>query len=355
MNPIYVMMDSGARGSKAQVRQLCGPRGLMAKPSGDIIERPILSSFREGLSVLEYFISTHGARKGLADTALKTADAGYLTRKLCDVAMDVVTASADDGNRDGIWKQPIFEGDEEIVPLADRIIGRYSSDDIQNPLNPSETLVGSGEPITEAIARQIVDSGIDRVKVMSPLTHMRQNIIPAKSYGIDPATNRSVEAGSAVGIIAAQSIGEPGTQLTMRTFHIGGIASQVLKTPEIKVRLGGRVHYRGLRMVQTAEGANIVLNKTGMIVHPGRRRPRTRGIRHRRRLRPVLQRRPGHRKGRNPRPLGPAQHSDSRRKGRRHLLQGHDPRRHRQARAGRGLGPHRLGGHRAQGRPQPAN
>jgi DNA-directed RNA polymerase subunit beta' len=266
VNPIYVMMDSGARGSKAQVRQLCGPRGLMAKPSGDIIERPILSSFREGLSVLEYFISTHGARKGLADTALKTADAGYLTRKLCDVAMDVVTSSFDDGNRDGIWKQPIFEGDEEIVPLVDRIIGRYSSDDVPNPLNPSETLVNAGDPITESIARQIVDSGIDRVKVMSPLTHMRQNNIPAKSYGIDPATTRAVEAGSAVGIIAAQSIGEPGTQLTMRTFHIGGIASQVLKTPEIKVRVGGRVHYRGLRMVQTAEGANIVLNKTGLVI-----------------------------------------------------------------------------------------
>ncbi len=266
VNPIYVMMDSGARGSKAQVRQLCGPRGLMAKPSGDIIERPILSSFREGLSVLEYFISTHGARKGLADTALKTADAGYLTRKLCDVAMDVVTASQDDGNRDGIWKQPIFEGDEEIVPLVDRITGRYSSDDVPNPLNPSELLVANGEPITEVIARQIVDSGIDRVKVMSPLTHMRQNIIPAKAYGIDPATTRAVEAGSAVGIIAAQSIGEPGTQLTMRTFHIGGIASQVLKTPEIKVRVGGKVAYRSLRMVQTAEGANIVLNKTGMVV-----------------------------------------------------------------------------------------
>src|ERR1700690_3915876 len=159
VNPVYIMMDSGARGNKQQVRQLCGARGLMAKPSGEIIERPILSSFREGLTVLEYFISTHGARKGLADTALKTADAGYLTRKLCDVAMDVVTASVDDGNRDGIWKQPIFEGDEEIVPLADRITGRYSSDDIPNPLNPSELLVASGEPITEVIARQIVDTG----------------------------------------------------------------------------------------------------------------------------------------------------------------------------------------------------
>jgi DNA-directed RNA polymerase subunit beta' len=266
VNPIYIMMDSGARGSKAQVRQLCGPRGLMAKPSGDIIERPILSSFREGLSVLEYFISTHGARKGLADTALKTADAGYLTRKLCDVAMDVIITVFDDGNRDGVWKQPIFEGDEEIVPLLDRIVGRYGSDDIPNPLSPSEMIIKHGELITEPIARQIVDSGIDRVKVMSPLTHMRRNSIPAKAYGIDPATSKPVETGSAIGIIAAQSIGEPGTQLTMRTFHIGGIASQVLKTPEIKVRLGGKVSYRGLRLVHTAESANIVLNKTGKVV-----------------------------------------------------------------------------------------
>ena len=155
VNPVYIMMDSGARGNKQQVRQLCGTRGLMAKPSGEIIERPILSSFREGLTVLEYFISTHGARKGLADTALKTADAGYLTRKLCDVAMDVIIAEDDCGARDGVWKKAIFEGDDEIVGLKERIIGRFSSDDVTNPINPSEVLVGSGELITEEMAAKI--------------------------------------------------------------------------------------------------------------------------------------------------------------------------------------------------------
>jgi len=268
INPVFVMMDSGARGNRQQVRQLCGTRGLMAKPSGDIIERPILSSFREGLTVLEYFISTHGARKGLADTALKTADAGYLTRKLCDVAMDVIVTTDDDGNRDGIWKAAIYEGDDEIVSLADRIIGRYSSEDVHNPSNPDEIIVGHGDEITRQIAERIDEAGIERIKVMSALTHMRRNSIPAKCYGINPATGKLVERGAAVGIIAAQSIGEPGTQLTMRTFHIGGIASQILKNPEIRIRNKGRVKYKGMRLVQTEDGANIVLNKTGMaIIH----------------------------------------------------------------------------------------
>ncbi len=265
VNPVYIMMDSGARGNKQQVRQLCGTRGLMAKPSGEIIERPILSSFREGLTVLEYFISTHGARKGLADTALKTADAGYLTRKLCDVAMDVVIAEDDCGTRDGVWKRAIFEGDDEIVGLRERIIGRCSSDDVYNPLNPTEILIGSGELITEEIASKIEDSGLERVKVMSPLTSTSRYGIDAKSYGINPATNRVAKIGDSVGIIAAQSIGEPGTQLTMRTFHIGGVASGGFKTPEIRVRSGGLVKYRGLRLVPTADGASIVLNKTGTI------------------------------------------------------------------------------------------
>jgi len=265
VNPVYIMMDSGARGNKQQVRQLCGTRGLMAKPSGEIIERPILSSFREGLTVLEYFISTHGARKGLADTALKTADAGYLTRKLCDVAMDVVIAEDDCGSRDGVWKKAIFEGDDEIVGLRERIIGRCSSDDVYNPLSPTELLIGSGELITEEIASKIEDSGLERVKVMSPLTSTSKSGIDAKSYGINPATNRVAKVGDSIGIIAAQSIGEPGTQLTMRTFHIGGVASGGFKTPEIRVRAGGIVKYRGLRLVQTADGASIVLNKTGTI------------------------------------------------------------------------------------------
>ncbi len=265
VNPVYIMMDSGARGNKQQVRQLCGTRGLMAKPSGEIIERPILSSFREGLTVLEYFISTHGARKGLADTALKTADAGYLTRKLCDVAMDVIIAEDDCGTRDGVWKRAIFEGDDEIVGLRERIVGRFSSDDVNNPLNPSEILVGSGELITEETAVRIEDAGIERVKIMSPLTSTSQYGIDAKSYGINPATSRVAKIGDSVGIIAAQSIGEPGTQLTMRTFHIGGVASGGFKTPEIRVRASGRVRYRGLRLVPTADGASIVLNKTGTI------------------------------------------------------------------------------------------
>ncbi len=265
INPVYIMMDSGARGNKQQVRQLCGARGLMAKPSGEIIERPILSSFREGLTVLEYFISTHGARKGLADTALKTADAGYLTRKLCDVAMDVIIAEDDCGARDGVWKKAIFEGDDEIVSLKDRIIGRFSSDDVSNPLSPSEILVGSGEIITEEIAAKIDDVGIERVKVMSPLTSATKGGIDAKSYGINPATNRVAKIGDSVGIIAAQSIGEPGTQLTMRTFHIGGVASGGFKTPEIRVRAAGNIRYKSLRLVQTADGGNIVLNKTGTI------------------------------------------------------------------------------------------
>ncbi len=266
VNPVYIMMDSGARGNKQQVRQLCGTRGLMAKPSGEIIERPILSSFREGLTVLEYFISTHGARKGLADTALKTADAGYMTRKLCDVAMDVIIAEDDSGSRDGIWKKAIYEGDDEMVGLRERIVGRCSSDDVQNPLNPEERLVSAGELITEELATRIVESGIERLKVMSPLTSISPHGIDARSYGINPATNRMAKIGDSVGIIAAQSIGEPGTQLTMRTFHIGGVASGGFKTPEIRVRSAGVVKYRGLRLVQTADGGNIVLNKTGSIV-----------------------------------------------------------------------------------------
>ena len=265
MNPVFLMMDSGARGNKQQVRQLCGTRGLMAKPSGEIIERPILSSFREGLSVLEYFISTHGARKGLADTALKTADAGYMTRKLCDVAMDCIVEAYDDGNRTGIWKFAIYEGDDEIVSLFDRIVGRCSSNDIKNPLNPDEIIVKHGEIITEEIAHKIDEAGIEKVKVLSALTTRKKIGITALEYGINPATNSMVERGASVGIIAAQSIGEPGTQLTMRTFHIGGIASGVFKNPEIKVRTGGTVQYKNLRIVQTIDGASIVLNKTGSV------------------------------------------------------------------------------------------
>ncbi len=265
LNPVYVMMDSGARGNKQQVRQLCGARGLMAKPNGEIIERPILSSFRDGLTIGEYFISTHGARKGLADTALKTADAGYMTRKLCDVAMDVIVSEVDDGNRDGIWKKAIRDGEDEIIRLYERIDGRCSSEDVRNPQNPDEIFVRAGEMISTEVAKKIEDSGIERVKVMSPLTHMKVNSIPAKAYGLDPSTGRLVERGTSVGIIAAQSIGEPGTQLTMRTFHIGGIANQILKNPEIRVPIGGIVRYKNLRYVEVGQNIAVVLNKTGSV------------------------------------------------------------------------------------------
>ncbi len=267
VNPVWVMMNSGARGNKAQVRQLCGNRGLMAKPSGAIIERPILSSFREGLTVLEYFISTHGARKGLADTALKTADAGYLTRKLCDVAMDCIVTMIDDGERNGVWKKAITDGDEVIVGLSERLVGRYPAEPVRNPLQPDEYLVHDGELMTEETAKKIESLGVERVKVLSPLTTRQRNGVTALEYGINPATNAVVEVGSAVGIIAAQSIGEPGTQLTMRTFHIGGIASQVLKDPKIAARRGGRIAFSDdLRTVETADGGLVVLNKTGSIV-----------------------------------------------------------------------------------------
>ncbi len=265
INSVYVMMDSGARGNRAQVRQLCGARGLMAKPNGEIIERPILSSFREGLSVLEYFISTHGARKGLADTALKTADAGYMTRKLCDVAMDTIITEEDDGNRDGIWKEAIYDGDDEIISLFDRIVGRCASEDVHNPSNPSEIIIKNGEIITEEMAHKAEHFGVERVKVMSPLTHLKRNSIPAKAYGIDPSTQKLVERGTAVGIIAAQSIGEPGTQLTMRTFHIGGVA-QSTKAPEIRPRNAGQIRYEGLRTVEVEGGYSVVLNKTGKVL-----------------------------------------------------------------------------------------
>src|SRR3954462_1193473 len=225
VNPVYIMMDPGPRGKKQQVRQLCGLRGLMAKPSGEIIERPILSSFREGLTVLEYFISTHGARKGLADTALKTADAGYMTRKLCDVAMDAVVTEKDCGTREGIWKRAIFEGETMLVSLAERIVGRFSADADMDPLNPTKAIVGGGDLITEELAKRIDDSGIERVKVLSPLTSTSEQGIDAKSYGINPATNKVAKIGDSVGIIAAQAVGEPGAQHPMRAFHIGGVAS----------------------------------------------------------------------------------------------------------------------------------
>ncbi len=264
-NPISLMVDSGARGNKQQVRQLAGLRGLMAKPSGEIIEKPILSNFREGLTVLEYFISTHGARKGLADTALKTADSGYMTRKLVDVAQDVIIRDRDCGTTNGIWVQAIYEGEDEVVKLAERLVGRCSSDDVYEPNNPKVTLVKAGEEIDEIKAKTIDNAGIERVKIRSVLTCESKHGVCINCYGRNLATGAKVKLGEAVGIIAAQSIGEPGTQLTMRTFHTGGVAAGVFKQPIIKPKFDGLVRYNEIRSVDLEDGNAIVLNKNGSV------------------------------------------------------------------------------------------
>ena len=253
-NSVYMMLDSGARGSKEQIRQLSGMRGLMAKPQksgaegGQIIENPILSNFKEGLSVLEYFISTHGARKGLADTALKTADAGYLTRRLVDVSQDVIINEDDCGTLRGLIATEMKNNEEVISSLYERILGRVSVHDIQNPLT-GELIVSSGEQITEALAKKIQDSPIERVEIRSVLTCESKKGVCAKCYGRNLATNKMVHIGEAVGVIAAQSIGEPGTQLTLRTFHVGGIAANVAAESKIVLKYDGRLEFDELRTV----------------------------------------------------------------------------------------------------------
>ena len=242
-NPVFIMADSGARGSKQQIRQLAGMRGLMAKPSGEIIETPIKANFREGLSVLEYFISTHGARKGLADTALKTADSGYLTRRLVDVAQDVIVSDRDCGTLDGIEARAIVESGEIIEPLRDRIIGRVSLERIMDPLS-GNVLLDLNEEIDEEKAAAVQDAGIEKVKIRSVLTCASRRGVCAKCYGRDLATGRLVEMGLAVGVVAAQSIGEPGTQLTMRTFHIGGTASRISDAVDARFEAQGRRQVR---------------------------------------------------------------------------------------------------------------
>ena len=264
-NPVWLMVDSGARGNRQQVRQLAGVRGLMAKPSGDIIEKPILSNFREGLTVLEYFISTHGARKGLADTALKTADSGYMTRKLVDVAQDVIIREHDCGTSNGILVQSIYEGEDEVVKLSERIIGRVGCDDLVDPIEPKRKLIRANEEIDEAKAKAIERSGIERIRIRSVLTCESKYGICVMCYGRNLSTGALVKLGEAVGIIAAQSIGEPGTQLTMRTFHIGGTASQVFKQPQIKSKYDATLRYNDLRIVQLGDGSSIVLNKNGSV------------------------------------------------------------------------------------------
>lgn len=262
MNPVFTMVDSGARGNRTQIKQLGGMRGLMAKPSGEIIEQPILSNFREGLSVLEYFISTHGARKGLADTALKTADSGYLTRKLVDAAQDVIVTEDDCGTVNGIVVQPIYEGDDEVVSLSARIVGRTSCETIKDPVTQTP-IVKANQLIDEETAAKLENIGVERLKIRSALTCETKRGICVKCYGRNLATGLPVKLGEAVGIVAAQSIGEPGTQLTMRTFHVGGTASQTFKQPIIRAKNSGEIRFHDLRTVKTTEGTYVVLNKNG--------------------------------------------------------------------------------------------
>jgi len=262
-NPIFMMADSGARGSRLQVRQLAGMRGLMAKPSGEIIESPITANFKEGLNVLEYFISTHGARKGLADTALKTADAGYLTRRLVDVAQEVIVAEEDCGTLNGITVSAIVEGDEEVVSLKDRIIGRVALDNVVDIIT-DEVIVVAGSEISEEKAEMIEKLGIEKIRIRSVLTCETDRGVCTKCYGRNLSTGRIVELGEAVGVVAAQSIGEPGTQLTMRTFHIGGTASRKVEQSFIKSKNKGVVKYHNLR-VATKGNEFVVLNRNGFL------------------------------------------------------------------------------------------
>lgn len=264
-NPIYMMADSGARGSKEQMRQLAGMRGLMAKPSGEIIETPITANFREGLTVLQYFISTHGARKGLADTALKTANAGYLTRRLVDVAQDVVISEEDCGTLDGIEETALLEAGEIIQQLGERILGRIAHEDIIDPVT-GEVLVRAGEEIDEEAVKAIEEAGIEKVPIRSPLTCKSPRGICRKCYGRDLAQGRLVEIGEAVGIIAAQSIGEPGTQLTMRTFHIGGAVSKRVEQTSISNKYPGKIKFVNLHTVVNRNGELIAINRNGELV-----------------------------------------------------------------------------------------
>ncbi|MCH1498192.1 MAG: DNA-directed RNA polymerase subunit beta', partial [Akkermansiaceae bacterium] len=263
-NPLFMMVDSGARGNKNQIKQLSGMRGLMAKPSGEIIERPITSNFREGLSVLEYFISTHGARKGLADTALKTADSGYMTRKLVDVSQDVIITEPDCGTEKGITVHAIYSGDEEAASLQSRIFGRTSCETIKDPVS-GDIIVKKGSLMDEATSIAVENVGHERLKIRSPLTCESERGCCQSCYGLNLATGELGKIGEAVGIIAAQSIGEPGTQLTMRTFHSGGVALGATKQPEVKAKNKGVAYYKDLRTVEDVDGNFVVLNKNGSL------------------------------------------------------------------------------------------
>ncbi|MDE0124019.1 MAG: DNA-directed RNA polymerase subunit beta' [Bryobacterales bacterium] len=263
LNPIFVMADSGARGSEQQIRQLSGMRGLMAKPKGEIIETPITANFREGLNVLQYFISTHGARKGLADTALKTADSGYLTRRLVDVAQDVIITERDCGTRNGIFVEALVESGEIREQLRDRIVGRVVAEEVRD--YEGETVVAVDQVVDEALAEAIEHAGLERIKIRSVLTCETERGVCQLCYGCNLATGRLVERGEAVGIIAAQSIGEPGTQLTMRTFHVGGTATRVGQESRQTAKSDGSVKYDGVNAVADQEGTLVAMNRNGKL------------------------------------------------------------------------------------------
>ena len=264
-NSVYMMADSGARGSPAQIRQLAGMRGLMAKPDGSIIETPITANFREGLSVLQYFTSTHGARKGLADTALKTANSGYLTRRLVDVAQDVVVTEADCGTTEGLMMTPLIEGGDVVVPLGGRILGRVVAEDVIKPGTDDEVVVPAGTLIDEKWVEIIEAASIDELKARSPITCTTKFGICAACYGRDLARGHIVNPGEAVGVIAAQSIGEPGTQLTMRTFHIGGAASRATAIDSVQVKNNGTVRLHNMKTVEREDGALVLVSRSSAI------------------------------------------------------------------------------------------
>ncbi|MBF6560291.1 MAG: DNA-directed RNA polymerase subunit beta', partial [Candidatus Binataceae bacterium] len=264
-NPIFIMADSGARGSEQQIRQLAGLRGLMAKPSGEIIETPITANFREGLTVLQYFISTHGARKGLADTALKTANSGYLTRRLVDVAQDSIITEGDCGTLDGIEMTPLVEGGEVIEGLGDRVLGRVALEDIRDPFT-NEVLIRANEMIDEDLVVRVEEAGLERVKIRSVLTCQSRQGVCVKCYGRDLGRGHQVNMGEAIGIMAAQSIGEPGTQLTMRTFHIGGTASRRAEQTTLEARNEGIVRLHNVKTVPSRDGSRIVMSRHGEVV-----------------------------------------------------------------------------------------
>ena len=276
-NSVYIYADSGARGSPAQIRQLAGMRGLMAKPDGSIIETPITANFREGLNVLQYFISTHGARKGLADTALKTANSGYLTRRLVDVAQDLVVTEEDCGTDQGLLMTPVIDGGDIIESLGDRVLGRIVGRDVLRPGSDDEIAITAGTMLDELWIKRLEEMGIDEIEVRSPITCETRHGICSACYGRDLARGHQVNMGEAIGVVAAQSIGEPGTQLTMRTFHIGGAASRATAQDNIQVMNDGTVRLHNLKScsVRRHPGGGVPLRRTVAAGHHG---PRARAL-----------------------------------------------------------------------------